>query len=206
MSPHNAVDMNSRSPVWQDGNRLRFESKHLCTRRVKKMATEITSLKDLYIDHLKDIYSAENMITKALPKVIKKVASPELKHGLESHLKETEKQVQRIERIFESLDNSPRGKKCVGMEGVLEEGKEVLSEKMPADLKDAALIGGCQKVEHYEISAYGTVIAFANLLGEREAADLLNQSLEEEKAADQKLTDVAMSIVNRDALMEPERM
>lgn len=166
------------------------------------MAAEVNSLKELYVDHLKDMYSAENQITKALPKVIKKATSPELKKGLESHLKETEKQVQRLERIFESLENSPRGKKCVGMEGVLEEGKEAMAEKMPTDLMDAALIGGCQKVEHYEISAYGTLIAFANALGEDEAADLLKESLEEEKAADEKLTRVAMNVVNQDAIME----
>lgn len=166
------------------------------------MTTKIESLKDLYVGHLKDIYSAETQITKALPKVIKNVTSSELKRGLESHLKETEKQIQRIEQIFESMDGSPRGKKCVGMEGVLEEGKEAMAEEMPADIMDAALIAGCQKVEHYEISAYGTVIAFANLLGEDKAVDLLTQSLNEEKAADEKLTKVAMSVVNQDALQE----
>src|SRR6266542_4080726 len=107
------------------------------------MATGMESLKELYVDQLKDLYSAENQITKAMPKIIKKVTSPELKRGLEDHLKETMKQVERLDHIFERLDGSPRGKKCLGMEGVLEEGKEVLSEKMPADLMDAALIGGC---------------------------------------------------------------
>ncbi len=171
------------------------------------MATEIKSLKDLYIDHLKDLYNAENQITKALPKVIKKVTSPELKEGLEGHLKETMKQVERLDRIFESLEKSPRGKKCVGMEGVLEEGKEAMAEKMSSpDLMDAALIGGCQKVEHYEISAYGTVRAFAELLGEDEAVDLLTQTLEEEKAADAKLTELGMNIINLDALQEDEAM
>ncbi len=170
------------------------------------MATEIESLKELYVDHLKDLYSAENQITKALPKVIKKVTSPELKKGLESHLKETLKQVERLDRIFASLEKSPRGKKCVGMEGVLEEGKEVMAEKMSPDLMDAALVGGCQKVEHYEISAYGTVRAFAELLGEDEAVDLLTQTLEEEKAADEKLTQLGMSMINLDALQEQEDM
>ena len=169
------------------------------------MTTTIESLRELYIDHLKDMYSAENQITKALPKVIKKVTEPELKHGLEKHLKETNKQVERLERIFQSLDASPRGKKCIGMEGVLEEGKEAMAEKMDSpDLMDAALIGACQKVEHYEIAAYGTIRAFAKLLGEDEAVDLLTQSLEEEKAADEKLTEVGMNIVNLDAMQEED--
>jgi ferritin-like metal-binding protein YciE len=166
------------------------------------MTTEFETLRDLYTDHLKDIYSAETQITKALPKVIKKVTSPDLKKGLEDHLMQTMNHIKRLEQIFESLDSSPRGKKCVGMEGVLEEGKEAMSEKMPADLMDAALIGGCQKVEHYEISAYGTVRTFAELLGEDEAADLLNQTLEEEKAADVKLTELAVNMVNPEALEE----
>jgi ferritin-like metal-binding protein YciE len=163
--------------------------------------TDVRSLRELYVDHLKDMYSAETQITKALPKVIKKVTSPDLKQGLENHLHETMKQVERLERIFSSLDASPRGKKCVGMEGVLEEGKEAMSEKMASpDLMDAALIGACQKVEHYEISAYGTIREFAKLLGEQEAVDLLSQSLEEEKAADEKLSQVGMNIVNMEAL------
>ena len=170
------------------------------------MTAKIESLRDLYVDHLKDLYSAENQITKALPKVIKNVTSPELKKALENHLKETMKQVDRIEQIFSSLDGSPRGKKCVGMEGVLEEGKEAMAEKMPADLMDAALIGGCQKVEHYEISAYGTVRAFAELLGEDEAVDLLGQTLEEEKAADAKLTELGVNIVNLEAMQEGSMM
>ncbi len=165
------------------------------------MSTEIESLRDLYIDHLKDLYSAENQITKALPKVIKKVTSPELKNALDNHLKETIKQIDRLDQIFESLDSSPRGKKCVGMEGVLEEGKEAMAEKMSSPgLLDAALIGGCQKVEHYEIAGYGTVRAFAVLLGEDEAVDLLGQTLEEEKAADAKLTELGVNRVNQEAL------
>lgn len=166
------------------------------------MTTEIASLRGLYVDYLKDIYSAENQITKALPKIIKKVSSPELKKGLEDHLKETTNQIDRLEQIFKSLDGSPRGKKCVGMEGVLEEGKEAMAEKMPADLMDAALISGCQKVEHYEIAAYGTVRAFAELLGEDEAMNLLTQTLDEEHAADAKLTALAMNMVNLEALEE----
>ena len=165
------------------------------------MTAEIETLKDLYIGHLKDLYSAENQITKALPRIIKKVTSPDLKKGLEDHLDQTMNQVERLNQIFEALGTSPRGKKCVGMEGVLEEGKEAMAEKVSStDLMDAALIAASQKVEHYEISGYGTARAFAKLLGENEAVDLLSQTLEEEKAADEKLTQIGMNIVNIDAL------
>jgi ferritin-like metal-binding protein YciE len=165
------------------------------------MATEIETLKDLYIGNLKDLYSAENQITKALPKIIKKVTSPDLKKGLEDHLDQTMNQVERLNQIFEALGTNPRGKKCVGMEGVLEEGKEAMAEKVASsDLMDAALIAASQKVEHYEISGYGTARAFAKLLGENEAVDLLSQTLEEEKAADEKLTKLGMNIINIDAM------
>ena len=165
------------------------------------MTAEIETLKDLYIGHLKDLYSAENQITKALPRIIKKVTSPDLKKGLEDHLDQTMNQVERLNQIFEALGTSPRGKKCVGMEGVLEEGKEAMAEKVSStDLMDAALIAASQKVEHYEISGYGTARAFAKLLGEDEAVDLLSQTLEEEKAADEKLTKLSMNIINIDAL------
>jgi ferritin-like metal-binding protein YciE len=165
------------------------------------MTTEIASLRELYVDHLKDIYSAENQITKVLPKVIKKVTSPELKQGLEDHLQQTMNQIKRLDQIFKSLDSSPRGKKCVGMEGILDEGKEAMAEKMSSpDLMDAALIGGCQKVEHYEIAAYGTVRAFAKLLGEDKAVDLLTQTLDEEHAADAKLTVLGVNLVNLEAM------
>ena len=177
------------------------------------MTSEITSLKELYVDHLKDLYSAENQITKALPKIIKKVTSPELKQGLESHLKETLNHVERLDQIFKMLGNSPRGKKCAGMEGLLAEGEEVMSEKMAAtDLMDAALIAACQKVEHYEISAYGTARSFADLLGEKEAVGLLSQTLEEEKAADKKLSQIGMGQINLQTLhnqnmeLQKERM
>jgi ferritin-like metal-binding protein YciE len=169
------------------------------------MTTEISSLRELYVDHLKDMYSAENQITKALPKVIKNVTSPELKKGLENHLKETLHQVERLEQIFKALGNGPRGKKCAGMEGLLAEGDEVMTEKMASpDLMDAALIAACQKVEHYEISAYGTARSFAELLGEKEAVGLLTQTLEEEKAADKKLSQVGMGYVNPQMLQNED--
>jgi ferritin-like metal-binding protein YciE len=154
------------------------------------------NLHDLYVDHLKDMYSAETQITKALPKIIKTVTEPKLKKGLEDHLKETMNQVQRIEQIFESLDGSPRGKKCVGMEGLLEEGKEAMAEDMASpDLMDATLLGGCRKVEHYEILAYEDLIGMAEKLGDNNAVKLLTQSLEEEKAADEKLAQLETDII-----------
>ena len=171
------------------------------------MTTEIESLKELYIDHLKDLYSAEQQITKAMPAMIKTVTSPVLKKGLEDHLKQTMNQIERLNQIFETLGKSPRGKKCVGMEGLLEEGKEAMEEKMSSpNLMDAALIAASQKVEHYEIAAYGTVRAFADLLGEEEAVNLLTQTLDEEKAADEKLSQIGMNIVNLGASKEQERM
>jgi ferritin-like metal-binding protein YciE len=131
-----------------------------------------------------------------LPKVIKTVTEPKLRKALENHLKETMNQVERIEQIFQLLDGSPRGKKCIGMEGVLEEGKEAMSEEMASpDLMDAALIGGCRKVEHYEMSAYEAVRNMAQLLGDEKAVKLLNQTLEEEQAADEKLAELETQII-----------
>jgi ferritin-like metal-binding protein YciE len=154
------------------------------------------SLKELYIDHLKDIHNAENQVVKALPKVMNGIASPKIKRGLENHRKETLKHIERLDQIFEKLGRNPRGKKCVGMEGVLEEGNETMAEKMEMpELMDAALIGVCQKVEHYEISAYETVIALGEWLGESAALRLLYKTLEEEKAAEAKLTQLRSSEV-----------
>ena len=164
------------------------------------MTKELT-LHDMYVEHLKDVYSAETQITKALPKIIQTVTSSELKKALEKHLKETENQVSRIEQIFQSLDASPRGKKCVGMEGVLEEGKEAMAEVYASpDLMDSALIGGCQKVENYEICAYTDLIHMAELLGDDKAVDLLTQTLQEEEAADQKLAELSENIITPEAI------
>ncbi len=161
---------------------------------------EVNTLKELYVDHLRDLYSAENQITKALPKMAKKANSEKLKQAFEEHLRQTENQISRLEQIFGSLEKSPRGKKCMGMEGLLDEGKEVMSEKMEADVMDAALIAAAQKVEHYEIAAYGTVRAYAELLGEQQAVGLLRQTLDEESATDEKLTGIAESTINVQAL------
>jgi ferritin-like metal-binding protein YciE len=155
-------------------------------------------LKELYIDELKDLYNAENQLVKALPKMAKAASSEELRSGFEEHLEQTKGHVQRLEQIFEMLDESPKGKKCKGMEGLVEEGSEVMEEDFEDALMDAALIGAAQRVEHYEIAAYGTVRAFAEELGESEHVSLLEQTLEEEKETDEKLTELAKQI-NADA-------
>jgi ferritin-like metal-binding protein YciE len=152
------------------------------------MANE--GLKELYIDELKDLYSAENQLVKALPKMAKAATSEDLRAGFEEHLEQTKGQVQRLETIFEQLGESPKGKKCKGMEGLIEEGSEAIEEHDGAVL-DAALIGAAQRVEHYEIAGYGTVIAFAEELGESNHVSLLNETLEEEKETDEKLTGLA---------------
>ena len=151
-------------------------------------------LKELYIDELKDIYNAENQLVKALPKMAKAASSEDLRAGFEEHLEQTKGHVQRLEQIFQMLDESPKGKKCKGMEGLVEEGSEVMEEDFEEALLDAALIGAAQRVEHYEIAAYGTVRAFAEELGESEHVSLLAQTLEEEKETDEKLTQLAKQI------------
>jgi ferritin-like metal-binding protein YciE len=170
------------------------------------MAKQLT-LHDMYVEHLKDMYSAETQITKALPKIIKTVTSSELKKALEKHLKETEDQVARIEQVFQSLDASPRGKKCVGMEGLLEEGKEAMAEEYTSpDLLDSVLIGGCQKVEHYEICGYKDLIHTAELLGDEKAMNLFNLSLQEEEAADKKLAEIGEDIITPETAHAGEAM
>ncbi|NDQ58257.1 MAG: ferritin-like domain-containing protein [Acidipila sp.] len=152
-------------------------------------------LKELYIDELKDIYSAENQLVKALPKLAKAVNSDALRTAFENHWKETKNHVARLETIFEELGESPNGKKCKGMEGLVKEGSEMIAEDLdPAEL-DAGLISAAQRVEHYEIAGYGCVATYARLLGEDSAASLLEQTLSEEKAADSKLTEIS-EVVN----------
>jgi len=150
-------------------------------------------LRELYIDELKDLFNAENQLVKALPKMAKAANSEELRAGFEEHLQQTKGHVQRLETIFKQLGENPKGKKCKGMEGLVEEGSEVMEEHEGA-LLDAALIGAAQRVEHYEIAAYGTVVAFAEELGESEHVSLLNETLEEEKATDEKLTELSGDI------------
>jgi ferritin-like metal-binding protein YciE len=152
------------------------------------------SLRELLVEELKDLYSAENQILKALPKMIKKATSKELKAGFERHLKETEGQVERLDKIFTQLDESPRGKKCKGMEGVIADSKDLMEEDADPEVMDAGLISAAQHVEHYEIAGYGSVRTYAELLGENEMARLLQQTLDEEKATDEKLTELARKI------------
>lgn len=159
----------------------------------------MASLEDLLVDQLKDLYSAENQLVKALPKMAKAASTPELKEGFENHLEETQEQVKRLDQIFEYLEMSPRGKKCVAMEGLIEEGKELIGEKPDKSVLDAGLIAAAQKVEHYEIAAYGCVRTWASQLGLDEVVQLLEETLEEEKATDQKLTEIAESMVNEEA-------
>ena len=156
------------------------------------MANE--GLKELYIDELKDLYNAENQLVKALPKMAKAASSEELRQGFEEHLEQTRGHVQRLEQIFELLEESPKGKKCMGMEGLVKEGSEVMDEDFEDAVMDAALIGAAQRVEHYEIAAYGTVSEFARTLGENEHVSLLEQTLQEEKETDEKLTELAKEI------------
>ena len=155
---------------------------------------EHEDLRDLYIDELRDIYSAETQLVKALPKMAKAATSDELRSGFEEHLEQTRGHVSRLEQIFEDLDEKPSGKKCAGMEGLVKEGGEMIKNEFEGEVKDAGLIGAAQRVEHYEIAAYGTVRAFAELLGDRNAVDLLSQTLEEEKETDKKLTQLASEI------------
>jgi ferritin-like metal-binding protein YciE len=153
------------------------------------------ALKELYVDELRDLYNAENQLTKALPKMAKASSSQELRAGFEEHLKQTKGHVDRLEQIFKELGEKATGKKCKGMEGLIEEGKEMIEEEeLEGEALDAGLISAAQRVEHYEIAAYGCVRNYANLLGETDAAKLLGQTLAEEKQTDQKLTELAEKI------------
>ena len=162
-------------------------------------------LKALYIDELKDLYSAETQLVKALPKMAKGAASEDLRKGFEEHLEQTKGHVQRLEQIFDSLGESPKGKKCKGMEGLIEEGSEVLKEDYEDSVLDAALIGAAQRVEHYEIAGYGTVRAMAEELGESEHVSLLTETLEEEKETDEKLHPIGPGSQLRSHMFEEDR-
>jgi len=154
---------------------------------------EQNDLRDLYIDELRDLYDAETRLIKALPKMAEAATSAQLRSGFEEHLAQTRGHVQRIEEIFNELGEKAKGKKCKGMQGLVSEGEDLMGD-FEGDVLDAALISAAQRVEHYEIAAYGTVRAFANILGDKEAATLLEQTLEEEKETDRKLTELASSI------------
>ena len=152
------------------------------------------SLRQLYIDELKDLYSAETQMVKALPKMAKASSNAELRQGFEEHLRQTSEHVSRLEQIFDMLGEKPTGKKCLGMDGLIKEGAETMQEDYEDAVMDAALIGAAQRVEHYEIAGYGTVRAFAELLGQSEHVSLIEQTLQEEKQTDDKLTQLAEQI------------
>ena len=157
------------------------------------------ALHELFLDELADVYSAEKQLTKALPKMAKAAQSPELRDAFEMHLGETEEQISRLERATKILGETLKRKKCKGMEGLIEEGTEMMEEKDDSAALDAALIASAQKIEHYEIAAYGTLCTWAEIMGHQEALDLLKRNLSEEKATDEKLTGIAESAANQEA-------
>jgi ferritin-like metal-binding protein YciE len=155
---------------------------------------KINTLHDVYVEQLRELYSAETQLTKALPKMAKAATSPELAQGFEEHLEQTKGHVSRLEEIFQGLDEKPTGKKCKAMEGLIKEGAETIEEDATPAAKDAMLIAAAQRVEHYEIAGYGSVKTYANLLGEEDAAKLIEETLQEEVETDEKLTEAAESI------------
>ncbi len=164
---------------------------------------KIQSLQDLFVDALEDLYSAESQIEKALPKMEMAAHDPSLKQGFQQHLDQTHHQKDRLEQIFQEMNMRPKAKTCKGMEGIISEGNELLKEKVDPEVMDAGLIGAAQKVEHYEISGYGTARTFASRLGYNDAARLLQQTLDEEKQTDEKLTRLAESGINQQAKTTP---
>lgn len=157
-------------------------------------------MKDLLLEELRDIYNAEKQITKALPRLIRAASNDKLKQALEQHRDETEGQIERLNQVFEKLDTRARGKLCHAMEGLIEEARDLLDQDLSPETLDAALIAAQQKIEHYEIASYGTVHAYAEALGENEVARLLEETLKEERATDEKLNKLAIGEVNKKAL------
>ena len=165
------------------------------------MAMKVNSLESLFTETLKDLYDAEHQIIKALPKMAEAASSPDLKKGLEQHLEQTRQQAQRLEQVFSAVGEKPSRKKCMGMEGLIKEGEEHMKElKSDKDVLDAGLIADAQKVEHYEIAGYGTAKTYAEMLGKTEAVRLLDQTLTEEYATDERLTRLAESHINIEAM------
>ena len=160
----------------------------------------VKNVQDLLLNELRDLYDAEKQLVKALPKMAKAASSEQLRQAIQVHLEETKVQVERLEDVFERLDTRPRGKGCEAMRGLVEEAGEIMEEIKTPQVLDAALIAGAQKVEHYEIAAYGSARALAEACGHQEVAQLLDETLEEEKQADQKLNQIALSEVNPSAL------
>ena len=160
---------------------------------------EAGTLHDAFIDELRDAYDAERQLTKALPKMAKAATNPELRTAFETHLQETQEQIARLEQVFESLDEKTRGKHCEGVAGIIEEGKSMMEEDFDDTTMDACLIAAGQRAEHYEMAAYGTLVAWAQAMGHTEAARLLQETLDEEKAADEKLTGLAEGGITQEA-------
>ena len=160
---------------------------------------KLNSLHDLYVVELKDLYNGEQQIIKALPKMAEAASSSELRTAFEHHLEQTREHLRRLEQIFQNLDESPKGQTCVGLEGIIEEGEDLMDEDAPETVCDAALIASAQRVEHYEIAGYGTVRTYARQLGYNDAAELLQRTLDEEGETDKKLTTIAESRVNVEA-------
>lgn len=165
---------------------------------------KLNTLDDLLLHELKDLYSAETQLIKALPKMAKAASHPDLQAGFEQHLEETQGQVERLEQIGEMLEAKLTGHKCKAMEGLIVEGSELISEDADDHVRDAGLIGAAQRVEHYEIAGYGTAIALAKQLGRDEIAEILAETLQEEKDTDAKLTELAESVINIEAAESPE--
>lgn len=163
---------------------------------LRKRGMELNTLKDLYVHELKDLYSAEKQLIKALPKMEKAAKNKELANGFQQHLEQTKEHAQRLEHALNSLGQSTRGPKCQGMAGIVAEGAEMIEEEGDDEVKDAGLIAAAQRVEHYEMAGYGTARTYAELLGDKEGAKLLTQTFEEEKETDQKLTKLAKSAIN----------
>ena len=154
----------------------------------------VDSMEKLFVDELKDLYSAEKQITKALPRMAKAAENQELRMAFETHLEETKNQIERLDRVFEILGKSATGKTCAGMKGLLDEGKEMMEETEEGSVRDAAMISAAQRVEHYEMAGYGSVRTYAENLGQKEIAKLLDETLKEEGEADKKLTKIAMKV------------
>jgi ferritin-like metal-binding protein YciE len=204
------MSLSRQSAYWiNKENKRRLTKKIMATRknekdRSGKAAVLSTKLEKLFEDELKDIYWAEKALTKALPKMAKNASSPELVEAIETHLAETEEQVSRVEQVFDLLGKKPTAKKCEAMEGLIKEAEEFMEESDEGVMRDAAIISAAQKVEHYEIASYGTLRAFAETLGLTDIVALLEETLEEEKNADEKLTEVAVTAINLEAASEPE--
>jgi ferritin-like metal-binding protein YciE len=163
------------------------------------MAKQLKSLDDLLVHELQDLYNAEAQIVKALPKMIKAASHPELQNAFQEHLDQTEGQIGRLEQVFKLLGVAAKGRKCEGMAGIIEEGKQIMEEKAAPEVLDAALIAAAQRVEHYEIAAYGCVTTYAEMLGYDQVKQLLGQTLDEEELTDRKLTALAESVINVEA-------